>query len=26
PVLAELATAPLLGGGRPVGDAHFVGW
>jgi L-asparaginase II len=26
PALAELATAPLLGGGRPVGDAHFVGW
>jgi L-asparaginase II len=26
PVLEELATLSLLGGGRPVGDAHFVGW
>jgi L-asparaginase II len=26
PVLSELATTLLLGGGQPVGDAHFVGW
>ena len=26
PVLAELATSPLLGGGRRVGDVRFAGW
>ncbi len=26
PVLAEMASSPVLGGGQPVGDLHFVGW
>ena len=26
PVLAELATTPLLGGGQRVGDVRFAGW
>ena len=26
PVLAELSSAPLLGGGEPVGDVRFAGW
>jgi L-asparaginase II len=26
PVLSELATSPLLGGGQPVGDVRFAGW
>jgi L-asparaginase II len=26
PVLAELRSAPLLGGGEPVGDVRFAGW
>ncbi len=26
PVLDELATSPLIGGGQPVGDVRFAGW
>jgi L-asparaginase II len=26
PVLAKTASTPVLGGGHPVGDLHFVGW
>ncbi len=26
PVLAEMGSAPLLGGGEPVGDVRFAGW